>query len=106
MFREKSGDRLTSKSFNERGDKCLLAITSASLTSLRGVDLRDRTEPTIPVAFGGERTRRGTLIKFMRGNILCFEGRNPAGAGLGGARRSLGDLLVAGGGARVAISES
>ena len=96
-------DRLTSKSFKDRGDKCLFAMTSANLTSFKGVDLNDRTDPTIPVAFGGERTRMGTLRRFARGNILFLLGRRPAGAGRGVANRPL-LLVLMRGGASVAIS--
>lgn len=86
MARDKAGGsrregsmQLTSKSLSESGDKCLLAITSARRTSVKGVDLNDLTEPTMPVALGGLRTRMGTLMRFHTGKGWPFLGRRPAG---------------------------
>lgn len=94
----------------------MLAITSARRTSLSGVALSDLTDPTMPVAFGGDKTRRGTLTRLRRGSWLgCLTGRLDAGAGAGTCRlrwpfslELFDDLPVdeAGGGAREAMERS
>lgn len=59
--------RRTSKSLSDSGDKCLFAITSARRTSKIGVAFNERTEPTMPVALGGDKIRNGTLTRFHTG---------------------------------------
>lgn len=82
MVRERSASKLerTSKSLSESGERCLLAITSARRTSLMCVALSERTDPTIPVALGGENSRNGTLARFQTGS-WCGSLRGRADAG-------------------------
>ena len=42
-------------------------MTSSKRTSVSGVAFKDLTDPTIPVAFGGDSNRTGTLTKFQIG---------------------------------------